>query len=257
MAVKDGMANEDNKSKELADVSKLVGGKDKIIKALDDDKFFYDIYDKVFGYYAFDNPIMPYGTAKARTGDPYQWIYRRLSKLVPLKEAVIAQYGNVKESSSLDAVLDKLDTEHQKIYRDMPEKDKEVFKALFTAATSNVKKDVVTEARSLLKDAPATADATPTAKDDKPLKADEPKEEPKKEEPTKEPEEKKVDENKKLFTKDHYAPLAKIFKSASNKQDIVKAVAKLFKTENEMFDESKFIEYSGTTTEEPKKEENQ
>ena len=34
-----------------------------------------DAFGKLFEYYALE---MPYGTAKARNGDPYEWIRRRL-----------------------------------------------------------------------------------------------------------------------------------------------------------------------------------
>jgi len=36
------------------------------------------IYEKLYDYYAFRTNEMPYGTMKARTGDPYEWIYERL-----------------------------------------------------------------------------------------------------------------------------------------------------------------------------------
>lgn len=35
------------------------------------------LYEKAYGYYLALGE-MPYGTAKARTGDPYQWISDRL-----------------------------------------------------------------------------------------------------------------------------------------------------------------------------------
>jgi len=46
-------------------------------KYLDDSLDFYDsrAYDKLYDYFAFDGPVlMPYGTAKARDGDPVNWI---------------------------------------------------------------------------------------------------------------------------------------------------------------------------------------
>ena len=42
------------------------------------------IYDKLFQYFAFDpdaDEQMPYGTAKARDGDPYVWIANKLAEL--------------------------------------------------------------------------------------------------------------------------------------------------------------------------------
>ena len=34
------------------------------------------LYDDLFEYYC-NNNLMPYGTAKARTGDPYEWVTNR------------------------------------------------------------------------------------------------------------------------------------------------------------------------------------
>ena len=42
---------------------------------------FYDTsaFEKLYNYFAFDGPVrMPYGTAKARTGDPDIWILEYL-----------------------------------------------------------------------------------------------------------------------------------------------------------------------------------
>jgi hypothetical protein len=36
-----------------------------------------ELYDDLFEYYAFTKAEMPYGTAKARTGDPYEWVTHR------------------------------------------------------------------------------------------------------------------------------------------------------------------------------------
>lgn len=35
-------------------------------------------YTKLFEEIYLDDPDMPYGTKKARTGDPWQWIYDRI-----------------------------------------------------------------------------------------------------------------------------------------------------------------------------------
>lgn len=43
----------------------------------DADIFNVGYYDKLFEYYA---PDMPYGVAKARTGDPDEWILNRLEE---------------------------------------------------------------------------------------------------------------------------------------------------------------------------------
>jgi len=36
-----------------------------------------ELYDKLYEYYVDD---MPYGTAKARTGDPYDWILEHVEE---------------------------------------------------------------------------------------------------------------------------------------------------------------------------------
>ena len=37
-------------------------------------------YEKLYKYFAFDTGEMPYGTAKARDGDPDWWIIERLEE---------------------------------------------------------------------------------------------------------------------------------------------------------------------------------
>ena len=44
-----------------------------------------DLYDALFDYYASSGE-MPYGTMKARTGDPYQWITQRLDQELGINE---------------------------------------------------------------------------------------------------------------------------------------------------------------------------
>ena len=41
----------------------------------------YDIYELLFQYY-LDHNAMDYGTAKGRTGDPIDWVDRRLQKVL-------------------------------------------------------------------------------------------------------------------------------------------------------------------------------
>lgn len=50
---------------------------EQIISILNDnyDIMDSDLWDKLYEYYL---PDMPYGTAKARDGDPAEWIYERL-----------------------------------------------------------------------------------------------------------------------------------------------------------------------------------
>ena len=46
--------------------------------------YFYDStsFDKLYEYFAFESCEMPYGTAKARDGDPECWILEYLERLV-------------------------------------------------------------------------------------------------------------------------------------------------------------------------------
>ena len=59
-------------NKHSSDWKKLKTGKHD----LDD---FPKLYDSLYSYYT-NNGEMPYGTAKARDGDPNQWIYDQLEK---------------------------------------------------------------------------------------------------------------------------------------------------------------------------------
>ena len=44
----------------------------------DDDFYSSSAYEKLFEYFAFESCEMPYGTAKARDGDPDVWILEYL-----------------------------------------------------------------------------------------------------------------------------------------------------------------------------------
>ena len=46
-----------------------------------------DLYEALFDYY-FNAGEMPYGTAKARTGDPYEWVSRRFEQDYGLEEGI-------------------------------------------------------------------------------------------------------------------------------------------------------------------------
>lgn len=50
--------------------------KDRLLKILETGEL-GDDYDTLFDFYSGE---MPYGTAKARTGDPVQWIFDRLEQ---------------------------------------------------------------------------------------------------------------------------------------------------------------------------------
>jgi len=50
---------------------------------LEEEDEFYgsEAYNKLYEYFAFETGEMPYGTAKARTGDPDWWILEYLQAL--------------------------------------------------------------------------------------------------------------------------------------------------------------------------------
>ena len=48
-----------------------------------------DLYDALYDYY-YDHGAMPYGVAKARTGDPYEWIGNRLADDLGMNENLIS-----------------------------------------------------------------------------------------------------------------------------------------------------------------------
>ena len=49
-----------------------------------DDEFYgSSAYDKLYEYFAFETCEMPYGTAKARDGDPECWILEYLERCCP------------------------------------------------------------------------------------------------------------------------------------------------------------------------------
>ena len=55
----------------------------KMPQYMDCDDSFYDssAYEKLYEYFAFETGEMPYGTAKARDGDPDLWILNHLEQL--------------------------------------------------------------------------------------------------------------------------------------------------------------------------------
>jgi hypothetical protein len=50
-------------------------------ESLDFDFYLSTAFDKLYNYFVFETFQMPYGTAKARTGDPVLWIMNRLEKM--------------------------------------------------------------------------------------------------------------------------------------------------------------------------------
>jgi hypothetical protein len=59
-----------------------------------------DLFDALFDYYC-DSGEMPYGTAKARTGDPYEWIAQRLD-LVLADKAYGSDPANQETAEAID-----------------------------------------------------------------------------------------------------------------------------------------------------------
>ena len=57
-------------------------GKDAFNMLIMSDVMPDELYEKLFVEYYVDCEEMPYGTKKARTGDPYQWMYDRLHSLM-------------------------------------------------------------------------------------------------------------------------------------------------------------------------------
>lgn len=51
--------------------------KDDVASFAQGDEMSKTLYDTLYDYYVCE---MPYGTAKARTGDPYQWINDRFGR---------------------------------------------------------------------------------------------------------------------------------------------------------------------------------
>jgi hypothetical protein len=73
------------KNKELLEAAKLTAIEiqklELFIDDIEDPISFYDttMFEKLFEYFTTDTFEMPYGVAKARTGDPCDWILDRLS----------------------------------------------------------------------------------------------------------------------------------------------------------------------------------
>ena len=84
LTIEDDLKEAASLKKVPAAVMKNLGGADKkqLAKILDDkadlsDKASEKLYDKLFDYYSTNG--MPYGTASARDGDPYEWIIDQIS----------------------------------------------------------------------------------------------------------------------------------------------------------------------------------
>ena len=62
---------------EIEEVLAIIG-QEAFEKLIATDEMPDELYGKLFEDYYIDSEDMPYGTKKARTGDPYVWIYERL-----------------------------------------------------------------------------------------------------------------------------------------------------------------------------------
>jgi hypothetical protein len=58
------------------------------VRSLDEIEVGEPVYDSLFDYYV-DSGEMPYGTMKARDGDPCEWITYRVADLGILKEETV------------------------------------------------------------------------------------------------------------------------------------------------------------------------
>ena len=62
-----------------------------------------DLYHALYDYYS-NNGDMPYGTMKARTGDPYQWVSDHLAKHLGMNEGVLGTVGGAMLGSVMGPV---------------------------------------------------------------------------------------------------------------------------------------------------------
>ena len=69
---------------ELDDIKEIVAKHPEAWKKVLDDGDIYDdtdLYSDLYEYYSTDPDYMPYGTQKARDGDPVEWITMRLDDI--------------------------------------------------------------------------------------------------------------------------------------------------------------------------------
>ena len=80
---------------ELDDIREIVAKHPEAWKKVLDDGDIYDdtdLYSDLYEYYSSDPDYMPYGTQKARDGDPVQWITERLDCLGAFDPAEWSEY---------------------------------------------------------------------------------------------------------------------------------------------------------------------
>ena len=100
----------------LKEGAELTAGEVEILRKMVDGEIdFYlivydELYRKLFDYYCFQTAEMPYGTAKARTGDPIHWILERVRGILP----VVLKEGDVFELT--EEMVKKLEDMHSGKY---------------------------------------------------------------------------------------------------------------------------------------------
>lgn len=89
------------------------------------------LYDALFDYYS-DNAEIPYGIAKARTGDPYEWISKRLAHEMQSAQPEIFEDVD----TEIDAILSRYPHE-AKIFKETGELKDDLFDALYDHYSSS------------------------------------------------------------------------------------------------------------------------
>ena len=83
---------------ELDDIKEIVAKHPEAWKeCLENDGDIYvddKLYSDLFEYYSTDPDYMPYGTQKARDGDPVNWITERLDDLGAFEKEITKHYGD-------------------------------------------------------------------------------------------------------------------------------------------------------------------
>lgn len=91
-----------------------------------------DLYDELYDYYA-GNGEMPYGTMKARTGDPYEWVSQRLAREM---DAAQTDMFEGEEGSELEVITRRFPHE-VKNFKEGGELDDDLYNALFDYYSDN------------------------------------------------------------------------------------------------------------------------
>lgn len=110
-------SEQDNKAIEI------LGGHEAVRAAVDSGEITEEQYEALYPIYEED---MPYGTAKARTGDPYEFIYERIceleKRLVPEEETISVPDGFVKAVKEFSDAATELQESFSKLPGSIPKK---------------------------------------------------------------------------------------------------------------------------------------